>query len=129
MHCGIFRCEILIQCVDESPNSLLEKIFRFSGFNYPSVQSSQNQPWSVNGTHLTIIQTNQNAENVNRPPRSKFLPPTQQTSISLEKKRIKSSHKTIFKRFPNNWTPTPIQSKITPFICILTLAERAKEED
>ena len=30
----------------------------------PSSESEQNQPWSVNGIHLTRIQTDQNPENV-----------------------------------------------------------------
>ena len=64
------------RCVDEPHYTNSEKYIRFSGFKYPSSESEQNQPWSVNGIHLTRIQIDQNAENVNHPPRSKFLPPT-----------------------------------------------------
>ena len=39
----------------------------------------------MNGIHLTRIQTDQNPENVKYAPKSKFLPPTQQTAIPLEK--------------------------------------------
>lgn len=58
----------LSQCVDEPANSLSEKQYGFSGFNYPSSESEQNQPWSVNGIHLTRIQTDQNPENVKYAP-------------------------------------------------------------
>ena len=66
MHCGIFRCEILTQCVDESPTSLLEKQFYFRGFNYP--------PFVVRAKSAEECERNTSDHNTNQPERRKCKP-------------------------------------------------------